>query len=73
MLNNSYRYELINIHIMTTEELKERAIQKLKNVQSWNDIESAHGAADNVLCDLLENLGFKDVIEEYNKINKYYA
>lgn len=58
---------------MTTEELKKQAIQKLKNIQLSNDTECAHGAADDVLCDLLSDLGFKDVVEEYSKVDKWYA
>ena len=52
---------------------EEEAIQQLKTIQMNNDPEDAHPLADDVLCELLISLGFKDVIEEYNKIHKWYA
>lgn len=52
---------------------KEEAIQQLKIIQVNNDTENAHILADDVLCELLISLGFKDVMEEYNKIYKWYA
>lgn len=39
-------------------------MDKLKAAQDNCDIESA----DDVLCDLLEALGYKKVVEEYNKV-----
>lgn len=52
---------------------KEEAIEELKKCQRSSDTEVAHSLADDVLCDLLESLGFGDVVEEYNKINKWFA
>lgn len=52
---------------------KEEAIQSLIDLQRVRDTECAHIEADQVLCELLESLGHKDVVEEYNKIHKWYA
>lgn len=46
---------------------------RLKAAQGNCDVESAHDDADKVLCDLLEALGFKEIVEEYNKVEKWYA
>lgn len=46
---------------------------RLKAAQDNCDTESAHADADTVLCDLLEALGYKKVVKEYNKVEKWYA
>lgn len=45
----------------------------LKNLQNSSDPESAHSAADGILCEILEALGYDEVVNEYNKIDKWYA
>lgn len=54
---------------------KDEAIKKLKEIQNdtENDEEFCHINADNVLCDLLETLGYKEVVDEWDKIKKWYA
>jgi len=52
---------------------KEQAIQILKEQQTNDDKESAHGIADDVLCNLLKTLGYRDVVEEWEKVPKWYA
>lgn len=52
---------------------RNKALQKLKELQESQDTEGAHYGADEVLCDLLHFLGYDDVIEEYHKIGKWYA
>ena len=54
---------------MTTEQ----AIEELKKAQANGDTECAHGHADDVLCKLLTALGYADVVEEYKKVDKWYA
>lgn len=48
-------------------------MKRLKEAQESSDTESAHADADEVLCDLLEALGYKKVVEAYNKVDKWYA
>lgn len=55
------------------ETPQEKAKRKLIELQAMHDTETAHILADNVLCDLLEELGFEEVTEEYHKIRKWYA
>ncbi|MCW5739684.1 MAG: hypothetical protein KIT67_05895 [Alphaproteobacteria bacterium] len=52
---------------------RELAIERLQAEASRTDIESAHLAADEVLCDLLKALGYTDVVDAYNKVIKWYA
>ena len=48
-------------------------MKRLKVAQQNEDTESAHADADNVLCDLLLKLGYTKIVEEYNKVSKWYA
>ena len=52
---------------------RDKALIKLRKLQKNENIELAHYGADHVLCDLLETLGFKDVVQEYHKIKKWYS
>lgn len=57
-----------------TQEEKEFWVAKMKACNS-DDWESAHCEADSVLCELVEKycpFG-KEVVEEYDKIGKWYA
>lgn len=37
------------------------------------DVEAAHAEADGILCDILDMLGFEDIVEAYKAIEKWYA
>lgn len=53
--------------------MRERAIAKLQSLQGGNDPEIQHYEADEVLCELLEVLGYGDVVAEWEKVDKWYA
>lgn len=52
---------------------RETAINLLKMEQNNGDTEAAHSNADGVLCELLKALGYADVVEEYEKVDKWFA
>ena len=52
---------------------REEAINELKAEQRNSDTEVAHSNADDTLCELLISLGFQDVVEEWIKVEKWYA
>ena len=54
-------------------DFKETIIAKLKEEQNGYDNESEHINADALLCELLTELGCKDVVKEFKKIGKWYA
>jgi len=64
---------------MDDHQLKEKYLKRLEEIlknleERWDyDEYYAHIDADTVLCDLLEELGFKEVVELYNKIPKWYS
>lgn len=47
--------------------------KRLIELQHNSDTEVAHLSADQILCNILEELGYSDVVKEYNKIEKWYA
>ncbi len=49
------------------------AICELRKLSLSNDTEAAHEDADDVLCKLLIALGYPEVVQEFNKIKKWYA
>lgn len=58
---------------VTFEELAEPFVNRIKQVQGYRDAEAAHGEADKALCDLLIELGYGFVVEEWRKVRKWYA
>lgn len=52
---------------------RDEAITKLKELQKQWDPEKNHGIADDILCDLLRSLGYGDVVDEWDKVDKWYA
>ena len=51
----------------------ETAIDILTRINEVSDTEMAHIHADNVLCALLRNLGYNDIVNTYERINKWYS
>jgi hypothetical protein len=52
---------------------REEALNKLNELQGCGDPEATHSVADTVLCDLLESLGYSDVVEKWKTVEKWYA
>jgi len=52
---------------------REIAIELLKTEQNNRDLEMAHYNADDVLCELLKALGYAEVVDEWAKVDKWYA
>jgi hypothetical protein len=52
---------------------REEAILKLAVVAEMTDTEVAHSEADDVLCDMLDTLGYHAVVEAWYRVKKWYA
>jgi hypothetical protein len=52
---------------------RHEAIKELKAQQDNPDTEDAHDCADRILVWLLDDLGYDDVTEEWEKVGKWYA
>ena len=56
---------------MRNEILKR--LEAARIVSENDDPDQAHRNADEALCDLLTSLGYEDVVEAFNKVEKWYA
>jgi hypothetical protein len=50
----------------------EELIKELKGLNNFDE-ETAHVIADDLLCQLLRELGHDDVVEAYLLVDKWYA
>ena len=55
----------------TLKQLHDSALSDMTKETENLDYEAAHANADNILCGLLRKLGFGDVIDVYDKIQKW--
>ena len=58
---------------LDSDDPRGSALKLLKEIQGDWDTEIAHSDADDVLCEMLKALGYSDVVDEYEKVNKWYA
>ena len=58
---------------MNLEEMEARTLVLLEDAKKNGDIERAHGDADDALCELLEYLGFKEIVEAWKAVPKWCA
>ena len=57
---------------ISTIKLQAKYLRRLHDEMN-GDTEADHGTADQILCDLLTELGFTKVVEAYDEIDKWYA
>lgn len=48
-------------------------LQQMRELALERDTESAHGKADDLLCEYLRLLGKADIVEAYDQVDKWYA
>jgi hypothetical protein len=59
---------------MNTSALKQEVLATLKALQSDNgDPEIEHQEADKQLCLFLVAIGHADIVEQWDKVSKWYA
>lgn len=51
----------------------DEALEKMRAIGTYTDIEEGHLEADAILIELLVSLGHRDLCEEWNRIEKWYA
>ena len=54
------------------KEIEKEAIERISEAEKLG-CEEYHVRADDVLCEVLEKLGFKALVERYNSESKWYA
>lgn len=72
-LIGALKYHGVFVDVEQQKNPKEYFITKLIELQEFKDFEAAHSMADSLLCEFLESIGHKDIVEEFNKVGKYYA
>lgn len=57
------------------EKMIESAVVNMKQLVelSSGDPESCHWQADKILCDVLTNLGYTELVEVFYDVEKWYA
>lgn len=55
------------------KSFEEKYLEQMKQLNDEGDIENNHKEADMLLCELLEELGFTEIVEVYRKLPKWYA
>lgn len=58
-----------------TADIEKRYLEKLKEVQDecCGDVECRHGCEDDILCELLKELGYEKLVKQYESTHKWYA
>jgi len=51
----------------------EQARDKIKEIIATKDEETGHQEADWLMCEILESLGYAEMVSEFNKMDKWYA
>ena len=54
------------------KQIEKEAIERISEAEKL-ECEEYHVRADYVLCEVLEKLGFKALVERYNSESKWYA
>jgi len=66
---------VIHTEARKTKTKAEMAAAKMRQIEKdyGGDPEAAHGYADDLLCDTLTELGYGEMVNEFNMIKKWYA
>lgn len=74
MNNQDYTYNKKWVDGLSAQAINELDnINELDKLSRNGDTEAAHWLADKVLCNLLNELGFEDVVNAWEKIDRWYA
>lgn len=49
------------------------ALAVLRELANSDDTETAHYDADDILCEILTALGYTEIVDAYNAIDKWYS
>lgn len=58
---------------MTKKEFINNAVKRMKAEIANGDFEAAHSNADEILCEVLEELGYTLLVKCYKNVGKWYA
>jgi len=55
------------------DKTEEKYVSGMKACIKVDDTENAHSNADDLLCKFLIELGYKTIVAEYRKVEKWYS
>lgn len=64
---------LDKIYSIDISENEKMAIQALIDCCFGDDVEDNHATADRFLCGFLQDLGYRNIVEVYDLIEKWYT
>lgn len=53
--------------------MMDEILRKMKELEPITDYEVSHHAADQLLCDALEMLGYTELVDAFHDVGKWYA
>ena len=59
--------------IKNSKSKYEELCEQMRALQNNSDPEDAHGKADDILCETLKVFGCSELVELYERIEKWYA
>ena len=48
-------------------------VKELRALQNDSDTEKVHAVVDGILCELLRDLGYGEVVDAYEQLDMWYA
>ena len=60
-------------YISQMQKCKAEAEKVHPKYKGFHDLSDSHEKADKILCNLLTDLGFKEIVEVYKSFDKWYA
>jgi hypothetical protein len=48
-------------------------LTRMNELTEKGDTEANHGQADAILCEVLDRLGYTELVVEYDKVEKWYG
>lgn len=60
---------------MSQKPTKEQDIERMKEIARLSEVdaEMAHLEADDLLCNVLRRAGYSELVDEFAKVEKWYA
>ena len=55
------------------KKLNDKYLRKMKELEYNDDTEHVHSVADDILCDLLIDLGYTELVGVFCDLEKWYA
>lgn len=62
-----------HIYKLCTSDYESKYLERLQALQKRNEPESNHSIADEILCELLCELGYQEIVDTFKSLEKWYA